>query len=191
MANTKSAKTGASTTGAATRTKAGTVAQQVDDKTAQKNDVSPIVVKDIDPHQYVTVRNGFQGRLVYKSKHTGELFVWDRFKDEQDMELRELKDAKSSNKKMFIKNYFMFDDDWVINYLGVDSYYRNSLSIDNFDDLFKKTPSEIKKIISLIPEGQKRSVSYRARQLILDGEIDSRKSIAALEDALGVELIER
>lgn len=37
-------------------------------KAAEKT-VKPIVPKDIDPEQYVTVRNGFQGRLVYVSKH--------------------------------------------------------------------------------------------------------------------------
>ena len=39
----------------------------------------PMIPKDIDPNQIVTVRNGFQGRLVYKSKRTGERFVWDSF----------------------------------------------------------------------------------------------------------------
>ena len=28
----------------------------------------PIIPKDIDPNQYITVRNGFQGRLIYVSK---------------------------------------------------------------------------------------------------------------------------
>ena len=32
----------------------------------------PVVPKEIDPNQIITVRNGFQGRLVYKSKRTGE-----------------------------------------------------------------------------------------------------------------------
>ena len=39
--------------------------------------------------------------------------------------------------------------------------------------------------------GQKKSMAYRAADLIASGEIDSRKVIAALEDALGVELIEK
>lgn len=151
----------------------------------------PVVVKEIDPHQYVSVRNGFQGMLIYKSKRTGEKFIWSEFGEEQEMELRELKDAKNSSKKMFINNYFMFDEDWIIDYLGVRNYYQNGIHIEDFDSLFKKTPAEIKKIISKMPEGQKNSISYRARQLILEGEIDSRKTIAALEDALGIELIEQ
>lgn len=152
---------------------------------------SRIIAKDIDLNQYITVRNGFQGRLVYKSSRTGEHFVWDEFGAEQEMELRELRDAKNSNKKMFINNWFMFDESWIIEYLGVGKYYKSSISIADFDTIFTKTPTEIKKIIGGMSDGQKKSVSYRARQLIRDGEIDSRKSIAALEDALNIELIEK
>ena len=61
-----------------------TQAQQTEPKKA-------MIPKEVDPNQYVTVRNGFQGRLVYKSKRTGERFVWDSFGAEQDMELSELK----------------------------------------------------------------------------------------------------
>lgn len=151
-----------------------------------------IVLKDIDPNQYVTVRNGFQGKLVYKSKRTGERFIWERFGDEQEMELRELKNAKNTSKVFFRNNWFMFndDEDWIVDYLGVRQFYRNAISIEKFDKLFEKSADELRKIIIGLSEGQKRSAVYRARQLIADGKIDSRKAILALEDTLGVELIE-
>lgn len=106
-------------------------------KAAEKT-VKPIVPKDIDPEQYVTVRNGFQGRLVYVSKHTGERFVWDQFGAEQEMELRELKNAKNSYKKFFENNWFMFDEDWIVDYLGVQRFYRNAVRIEDFDEIFQK-----------------------------------------------------
>lgn len=42
-----------------------------------------------------------------------------------------------------------------------------------------------------LSNGQKKSVAYRAKQLIADGVIDSNRKISALEKSLGVELIER
>jgi hypothetical protein len=86
-----------------------------------------------------------------------------------------------------------FDEEfeWVIGYLGLTQYYKSALSIEDFDSLFKKTPSEIEKAIAKLSKGQKKSVGYRAKQLIAEGEIDSNKAIAALEKALGIELIER
>ena len=156
-------------------------------------DVAPIVPKHVDMNQYISVKNGFQGKLIYKSSRTGERFVWDEFGDEQDMELGELKNAKSSHKRFFCDNWFMFDkdDSWVIDFLGVRQFYKHALGLEDFDDVFKKSPAELKKIISELSNGQKKSLSYRASEMIASGEIDSRKTIAALEEALGVELIEK
>ena len=151
----------------------------------------PVVPKEIDPNQIITVRNGFHGRLVYKSKRTGERWSWESFGAEQDMELSELKNARNSNKKYFINNWFMFDEDWVIDYLGMRQYYKNSLNIQDFDQLFKKPVGEIEDIISKLSEGQRKSVAYRAKQLIAEEEIDSNRVINTLEKCLGVELVER
>lgn len=151
----------------------------------------PVVPKEIDPNQIITVRNGFQGRLVYKIKRTGERWSWESFGAEQDMELSELKNARNSNKKYFINNWFMFDEDWVIDYLGMRQYYKNSLNIQDFDQLFKKPVGEIEDIISKLSEGQRKSVAYRAKQLIAEEEIDSNRVINTLEKCLGVELVER
>lgn len=151
----------------------------------------PIRVRDIDPDQYVTVRNGFQGRLIYRSPRTGEMFNWERFGDEQEMSLQELSKVKNSYKKFFINNWFMFDEDWIVDYLGVKNYYKNAVPIDQFDELFTKSPEELTEILSKLSVGQKRSIAYRARQLIAENGIDSRAVILTLEEQLGVELIEK
>lgn len=158
----------------------------IDDKLEERP-----TVKEIDVHEYVTVRNGFQGKLVYISKRTGERFVWSEFGDEQEMELLELKNAKNSSKKFFINNWFMFDETWIPKYLGVEQYYRYAIGIDNFDNLFEMTPDEICEQISKLSKGQQRSIAYRARMLIADGGIDSNRVIKALEKALGIDLVEK
>lgn len=152
-----------------------------------------IVPREVDLNQLIVVRNGFQGRLTYTNPRSGETFVWPEFGDEQMIELRELRNAKNTYKKFFISNWFMFDEDnaWVIDYLGVAQYYKNALTVDGFDDLFSKSAAEIEATIALLSAGQKKSVAYRAKQLIADGSIDSNRAIAALERSLGIELVER
>ena len=157
---------------------------------AQDNE-KKIIPKDIDMPQYVTVRNGFHGRLIYKSSRTGEKYVWDGFGTEQEMELQELKNAKNTSKGFFKNNWFMFDEDWIVDYLGVRQFYKNAIGIDDFDSIFVKPPAELKKLISGMSDGQKKSVAYRAIEMIASGEIDSRKTITVLEEALGIELIEK
>lgn len=150
-----------------------------------------LIPKEIDPSQYVGVRNGFQGMLIYKSPKTGEIYTWDSYGDELEMELRELRNAKTSSKAFFINNWFMFDEEWIVDYLGVRQYYKNAIRPEDFDKIFDKSPAELKKAIAGMPDGLKRSVAYRASQLIGEGGIDSRKTIAALEEALGIALIEK
>lgn len=162
--------------------------ETVNEKRTQKKTAR---AKKIDPDIFVTVRNGFQGRLIYKSSRTGERFVWENFGDEQDMTLAELKNARNSSKKYFINNWFMFDEDWIIDYLGMKQYYKYAISIEGFDKIFEKNADEVEEIISKLSEGQKKSISYRAKQLISEGKIDSNKLISTLEKSLNTELIER
>lgn len=159
-------------------------------KPAVEQEKRPIVPKDVDQHQTVTVRNGFQGRLVYKSPKTGERFVWEGFGAEQDMEIAELRNAKSANKKYFENNWFMFDEQWVVEYLGLSQYYKFAIPIAEFDKFFEKPAAELEKALAKLSKGQKRSVAYRARQLISEEAIDSNKTIATLEKCLGIELVE-
>ena len=161
----------------------------VENEQAEKK--QQFVPKTLDPNQLVTVYNGFQGKLVYKSKRTGEEYVWSEFGVDQDMELSELKNIRSSNKKYFINNWFMFDDPEVVEYLGVTQYYKFALKIDEFDSLFTMSPDALCERIGKLSDGQKKSVAYRAKQLIAEGGIDSNKTIATLEKCLGIELIER
>lgn len=193
MANTNSQKNnsrGTYKSNSTDRNKSTTQTKR-EPKNGHNVEQNPIVVKDIDPTQYVVVRNGFQGRLVYRSQRTGERFVWDDFGAEQEMELRELRNARNSNKKFFINNWFMFDEDWIVDYLGVRQYYRNAIRIEDFDSIFTRKPPEIKRMISDMSDGQKKSVAYRAKNMITEKKIDSLSVISALEEALCIELIEK
>lgn len=155
------------------------------------DDKKPVRAKEFGPNDVVTVRNGFHGKLIYRSRKTGELYEWDEFGDEQDMEIGELKSARGNHKKFFINNWFMFDDPAVIDYLNIGQYYKYAVRVEDFDKLFSKPADEVEQIVSHMSDGQKRSIAYRARQMIKDGSIDSMRVVSALESGLGVELVER
>lgn len=149
--------------------------------------------KDIDINQYITVRNGFPGRLIYRSVRTGETYTWEEIGSEQDMELKELRNARNTSRKFFENNWFVFDEefDWVIDYLGVRDFYSNIINSEGVDGLLKKSPTEIAEEIKPLTKGQKRTVAYRAMEMIRDKEIDSISVIEVLEKGLGINLIER
>lgn len=172
------------------------VADNVADRVTQndesnKNNGAKRTVTDVDQNQIIIVRNGHSGKLVYKSKKTGEKYVWPEFGSEQEFELKELRSAKNNSKNFFIKNWFMFDEDWIPQYLGVAQYYRNSVNLDDFDNVLTSDADTIKERLSALSDGQKHSMAYRAKELIKEGKIDSNKAISALEEVLGVDLVER
>lgn len=197
---TKSGAKKATSTSKKTATAAKTPAVEKESSVAsmaepvvQEKPVKTVPRRDVDLDQLIPVLNGFQGRLLYRSPRTNELLIWPEFGDEQMMELKELRNAKNTWKVFFANNWFMFDEEhqWVIDYLGVRQYYKNALGIDNFDDLFSKSPEEITEIISGLSDGQKKSVIQRARTLVAEDAIDSNRAITALEESLGIELKER
>lgn len=163
----------------------------VSESKPQSKKETSYIPRKIDNEQLIVVKNGFQGTLVYRSSRTGEVFVWDSFGSEQEMELRELKSAKNTYKKFFINNWFMFDDDWVVDYLGLKQYYKNAIPVSEFDSIFEKPADELGDFIKGLSDGQRQSVAYRAKQLIAEKKIDSLKTIDALQDALNIELIEK
>lgn len=146
----------------------------------------------VDQNQYIPVINGYHGVLVYTDSRTGETYTWSEFGDIQEMELKELRNAKNTKKFFFENNYFLFDDEysWVIDYLRVNDLYKNTISVDGYSELFTKAPSDMVKIIKTMTDGQKESLARCAQDKIASGEIDSIKIVRALEDGLGVTLIE-
>ena len=81
--------------------------------------------------------------------------------------------------------------EWVPAYLGMARYYKNSIKPDEFEDLFDMPAEELRDRISKLNDGQKKAINYMAREKIANGDIDSRKTISMLEEALGVQLIEK
>lgn len=192
MANTKS-KVSKNTSETTKFTEVNTEAKekQITSNTVSGERKKYRIKNELDPNMIVTVKNGTQGVLIYKSKRTGERFEWSDFGDEQDMELQELKNAKNSSKAFFANNWFLIDDPEVLDYLGVSQYYKYALNFAEFDELFESDIKKIKETVSQLSVGQKKSVAYRAKQLIADGVIDSIKVISALEESLLIELIDR
>lgn len=153
----------------------------------------PIVPKAVDLSELITVKSGYSGKLIYVSPRTRERFVWDNLGDEQEIELRELRNARSSAKSYFLNNWFMFgpEFEWVVEYLGMGRYYKNAIKPDEFDDFFELPADELRERLTKLTDGQKKTVGYMARQKVVDGEIDSRKTISTLEEVLNIQLIEK
>ena len=155
----------------------------------KKKPSKPKVRKAIDPNLYVSVKNGFHGSLFYKDTTTGEEHRWSEFGDEIEMTFGSLQRARSAQRKFFTENWWLIDDQEVLEALNATQYYKNALTYEDFEDLFSLKANEVKDKVSGLSRGQKRGVVYVAKQKIEDGELADLNVIRALEEALGTELI--
>ena len=161
-------------------------------KTTAAKAAAPVVtepVVEITNETMVECRNGTAGNLIYKSTlNRGYTVEWEAFGDVQEMEYRELVSMRGNQRRFFEENWILIDDPAIIKKLGVERYYKNSLTTDNFNDVFTMPADEIKKIVPTLPGGTKDAIASEAKKKIETGELDSRSAIKALEDSLSVEL---
>lgn len=141
---------------------------------------------ELTPETFVSVRSGFNGRLVYKSKRTGERFVWEEMGSEQDMELRELKYARNANKAFFENNWFIIDDPRVRAWLGVERMYANMITPEDLEELIHSSPEEIEERIGRLTQGQKETLLYAVEKMNADRKIDSQRAMEAFQKSLGL-----
>lgn len=157
--------------------------------TVEQSVVSPAA--EITNDTMIECRSGTAGNLIYKSSlNPGYTVEWEDFGDIQEIEYRELVSMRANQRRFFEDNWILIDDPAVIKKLGVVRYYQNSLTTDDFEDVFTMTADEIKEIVPTLPGGTKDAIASEAKKKIESGELDSRSAIKALEDSLDVELEE-
>jgi len=149
------------------------------------------VKEDIPLNTMVKVVNGTYGQLIYKSKkNTGMKLVWSKFGDDEFMELSELLSARNTDRRFFEQNWWLIEDEDVLQYLGVAQYYQNTINLEDFEHLFTESAKDIAEKVSAMSDGLKRTVAARAYELIEAGEIDSRSVIQALKESTGYDLMD-
>ena len=157
--------------------------------TAKTTVEQPVVsTAEITNETMVECRSGVSGNLIYKSSlNPGYVVEWSGLGEIQEMEYRELVSMRGNQRRFFEENWILIDPA-VIKKLGVGRYYQNSLSTDDFEDVFNMSADEIKEIVPTLPGGTKDAIASEAKKKIDSGELDSRSAIKALEDSLDVEL---
>ena len=139
-----------------------------------------------DSGDYVTVRNGCHCRLKYRDMTTGATYEWRSFGDEEEMTVGELQRARSSQPAFFTENWWLFDDPELVEYLRATRYYKNTLTMDEFNGLFDMPASKIAEAVAKMPSGQRSGVVSEAKRLIEADQLYDIRVIRALENALQV-----
>ena len=141
----------------------------------------------------IPVTSNFEGLLYFESKKTmGYSVEWDAYGSTEYIELSELVGMRNSYRRFFEDNWIIVEDteDYsageIYSFLKVEKYYQNVLTPDNINELFKKEPKEVIKIVSTLSNGMKDIIKTKAKVMYDDKKLDSNKMIEALEAALNI-----
>lgn len=147
--------------------------------------------KKLSLDMMVACTNMTSGSLIYvSSRQMGYKIEWEHEGDVEYIELGELVTMRNSQRAFFEKGWISIDDPEVIRFLRVDNYYKGMPSVEDYENLFTKSDDEIKVVIESVAPGFKEIIANKAYQMINDGVIDSRKTIAMLKEELGLDIEE-
>lgn len=146
----------------------------------------------VDLNDIVYVQSCFHGNLFYKSKRNGSIVEWQRFGEDQPMDVDELMYMRNTQPTFFKEQWVRLvgdNADDVFNFLHLDRYCKNNLKFDSFDDVFEMTPSEIESTVKEFAPSLRESVARRAKELCEDETLTDIKTIKAIERATGFTLL--
>lgn len=165
------------------------------DEIPEKENMTLKKIEVIEKKQYkdsdmILVRNGAPGRLIFKAPKSNFVYVFNSFGDEEEIPFEELKLTRNGDNIKFFKNHwFLIDDINVLEQLGIKRFYTDSLSFEEFEELFELSLDEIKSKISKLTPGQKTAVGVLTREKINNNEISDLNVIHALEVSLDTEFL--
>lgn len=160
---------------------------QEKEATPKKEVAKPRKKADINRDELILCRSAVRN-LVYISKRTSEKFEWSDFGDVQYISMGELITMKSTQPRMLKEGWIIVDDEEAIEQLGLAKMYGNLFEIDDIDEFFELSDSEMRRILTNMPRGFKNTLATFAREKVESGELDSNKKIKLLEELLEVDL---
>lgn len=138
----------------------------------------------------VLIRNGFHGPLIIKLPKSGYTIKLQEFGDEDYVEIADLRTLRNSSPKFFKKNWILFDDPDVIDYLHANEFYKSVLTTEEIEGLFDLPEKEMVRELKKLSDGQQSTAMYAAMEKIDAGTLDSIGKIKALEEIFGCKLME-
>lgn len=155
---------------------------QVETKPSRKK------VNQIDLNELIPIRSLTNHKLVYVSKATNSKYVWSNYGDIEYLTYGEINTMKAQYPRFIHDCLIAIEDDEVIEILNLGKLYENLYTVDELDELFKKSSYELEELLPKLPNGVKKSVVSRAKELIENEELVDFRKIKTIEELLNVDL---
>lgn len=146
------------------------------------------VKQKLDDNLLVTIKSNVKGKLIYKSKRSGQEWRFTDIGDEDTIELSELRTMLSSNRAFLEKGWIIVMDEEIVEYLNLKRLQKNVLDADDVEFILKLDPPQILESIKEASTNTKSLLFSFAQEKFVNGELNDYRVIKAIEDGLGQKL---
>lgn len=142
-------------------------------------------IKDEDE---IMVMNGLNGSLTHRSESSGKVWRFLEFGQTDKIPFSELLRIRNLNPKVFTEGWMIILNRQVQEDFGLIETYKNILTPETIDEIFKKDIDELKEFVEALPKGMKVTFVSKARQLYQAKKLDSIRVVEYIQDKFGISL---
>lgn len=124
------------------------------------------------------------GRVVYKSKKTGEVFKWLETGDDEYFTVEEILAMDNQSHKFLRTPWLIIDDEEVIEAMGLSEMYSYINRLENMDEFLASPLDEIEEVCKNISKGYKNNLARIVSQKVENKELRDILVIRKLQELL-------
>lgn len=124
------------------------------------------------------------GRVVYKSKKTGEVFKWLETGDDQYFTVQDVLDMDNQSHKFLRTPWLLIDDEEVVEAMGLTKMYSYINRLEDIDDFLSSSLDEIEEVCQNLSKGYKNNLARIVNQKVEDKELRDVVVIRKLQELL-------
>ena len=131
----------------------------------------------------IMCRSVVKGGLFLEGSKTKQLYQWNDYGDESEVEYRDLvAEMRIKSKFLFDPRFIVEDDDFIEEFPQLKQFYAQYYSIKDLREILGLPVNEMAKRISELPSGAKESLRSIASAQISSGALDSVSKIKKLDE---------
>lgn len=166
------------------------IKQEEEDAKRLENEEMMIVAKDngFKDDDLIVVMSGLPGTLIHRSQTTGRVWRFHGFGQTDKIPYSELLRIRNSNPKVFEQGWMIILNRKLQEEFNLTEKYKNILTPENIETVFKKDLDDLKLFVKALPEGMKVTFINKARELYQNGKLDSIKVIDFIQEEFNISL---
>lgn len=139
--------------------------------------------KKFQQSDLIMCRSVTTGGLFLEGSKTKQLYQWNDYGDESEVEYRDLvAEVRLKSNFVFAPWFIVEDDDFIEEFPQLKQFYAQYLSVKDLREILNLPVSQMARRISELPQGAKESLRTLAASMIKSGAIDSVSKIKKLDE---------